>query len=101
MPTAGPVTRYRYPVPEKAARAIEETAWMALGYAESISAWIGRCPETPFTPEELVRLTGSPLGMGAASLAVHPKSAERAHVGPNDLCPCGSGKKFKRCCISA
>jgi len=19
-------------------------------------------------------------------------------VGPNDLCPCGSGKKFKKCC---
>jgi uncharacterized protein YecA (UPF0149 family) len=22
----------------------------------------------------------------------HPK------VGPNDACPCGSGKKFKKCC---
>ncbi|MDP9001490.1 MAG: SEC-C metal-binding domain-containing protein [Myxococcota bacterium] len=20
-------------------------------------------------------------------------------VGPNDPCPCGSGKKFKKCCI--
>lgn len=23
-----------------------------------------------------------------------------AKIGRNDLCPCGSGKKFKRCCIS-
>ena len=23
-----------------------------------------------------------------------------ARVGRNDLCPCGSGKKFKRCCES-
>lgn len=24
---------------------------------------------------------------------------ELRHVGRNDLCPCGSGKKFKRCCL--
>lgn len=23
----------------------------------------------------------------------------RVHIGRNDLCPCDSGKKFKRCCI--
>ncbi len=22
-------------------------------------------------------------------------------VGRNDLCPCGSGKKFKKCCLAA
>jgi uncharacterized protein YecA (UPF0149 family) len=22
----------------------------------------------------------------------------RGHVGRNELCPCGSGKKFKKCC---
>ena len=21
------------------------------------------------------------------------------HIGRNDLCPCGSGKKFKKCCL--
>jgi uncharacterized protein YecA (UPF0149 family) len=26
---------------------------------------------------------------------------DRAKVGRNDPCPCGSGKKFKKCCIAA
>ncbi|MCD6352679.1 MAG: SEC-C domain-containing protein [Proteobacteria bacterium] len=26
-------------------------------------------------------------------------SPEILDPGPNDLCPCGSGKKYKRCCM--
>ena len=26
--------------------------------------------------------------------------AEAVRVGRNDLCPCGSGKKYKRCCLA-
>lgn len=31
----------------------------------------------------------------------HPTPSQRAigRVGRNDYCPCGSGKKFKRCCL--
>ncbi|MDO8493239.1 MAG: preprotein translocase subunit SecA [bacterium] len=32
---------------------------------------------------------------GAAS--DHPDNADKAEVGRNDLCPCGSGKKYKKC----
>ena len=27
------------------------------------------------------------------------RSAQRLRAGRNDLCPCGSGKKFKKCCL--
>lgn len=27
-----------------------------------------------------------------------PRQRERGKVGRNDSCPCGSGKKFKKCC---
>ena len=27
-----------------------------------------------------------------------PEDVNLAEVGRNDLCPCGSGKKFKKCC---
>ncbi|MBP7343531.1 MAG: preprotein translocase subunit SecA [Clostridia bacterium] len=27
-----------------------------------------------------------------------PKTSSQARVGRNDLCPCGSGKKYKKCC---
>lgn len=32
-------------------------------------------------------------------LSLHPKTFKRAmKIRPNDLCPCGSGKKYKKCC---
>jgi uncharacterized protein YecA (UPF0149 family) len=32
-----------------------------------------------------------------------PKQMVREHgkIGRNDLCPCGSGKKYKKCCLSS
>jgi len=29
----------------------------------------------------------------------HPSSAKRSKIGRNEPCPCGSGKKYKKCCI--
>jgi hypothetical protein len=34
------------------------------------------------------------------SLRVTSVDEKRAEVGRNDLCPCGSGRKFKRCCLN-
>ena len=28
-----------------------------------------------------------------------PKKRIKKKIYPNDLCPCGSGKKFKQCCM--
>ena len=36
----------------------------------------------------------TPVGDGT----VAPKQAKSEKVGRNDLCPCGSGKKYKKCC---
>ena len=43
------------------------------------------------------------LGMGPADVGkffspLNPGKAAK-HVGRNDPCPCGSGKKFKKCCM--
>ena len=32
--------------------------------------------------------------------SVKPKGSDGKKVGPNDPCPCGSGKKYKKCCMS-
>ena len=42
----------------------------------------------------------APLILIAAFQQMMPKPASNPyrHVGRNDPCPCGSGKKFKRCC---
>lgn len=28
-----------------------------------------------------------------------PRPVASSRVGPNDRCPCGSGKRYKRCCL--
>jgi hypothetical protein len=33
-----------------------------------------------------------------AFLQMQPAQGARSKVGPNEPCPCGSGKKYKRCC---
>ena len=41
--------------------------------------------------------------LNAARLAMHAEaepSPAALHVGRNDPCPCGSGKKFKKCCLN-
>ena len=46
--------------------------------------------------EQVAKVTGTNKD---DSVAATPKRRETAKVYPNDPCPCGSGKKFKKCCI--
>lgn len=39
----------------------------------------------------------NPRELGAPDVAVDPIVNEQSKVGRNDLCPCGSGKKYKKC----
>ncbi len=40
-----------------------------------------------------------PIALGSANKTEEKKSARNDnHIGRNDLCPCGSGKKYKNCC---
>jgi hypothetical protein len=57
--------------------------------------------EAELTPEDELALGGQGAGdLIAALQKVMPKPVSNpyCHVGRNDPCPCGSGKKFKRCC---
>ena len=45
--------------------------------------------------EQVAKVTGTNKDESAAKA---PKKREHAKVYPNDLCPCGSGKKYKQCC---
>ena len=40
----------------------------------------------------------SATGTADATLKPQPVRKEKK-VGPNDPCPCGSGKKYKKCCM--
>ena len=47
--------------------------------------------------EKVAKITAT--GSGDGSEKKQPKRAGKK-VGPNDPCPCGSGKKYKKCCGS-
>jgi hypothetical protein len=54
---------------------------------------------SPFAaPESCEPLLLAPVPEPPAPKTVH-NSAQSAKVGRNESCPCGSGKKFKRCCL--
>jgi hypothetical protein len=57
--------------------------------------------EAALTQEDKLALGGQGAGgLISALQQIMPKPASNPyrHVGRNDPCPCGSGKKFKRCC---
>ena len=58
-----------------------------------------------YTPEELGKIRGTQMKSSAenvfvkpAIVTVPPKKSGSLKIGRNDPCPCGSGKKYKKCC---
>ena len=49
--------------------------------------------------EQAVKVT-SESGGGSDGTVKQQPVRNKAKVGPNDPCPCGSGKKYKKCCGS-
>ena len=69
----------------------------ALGVAEPVEPGVGPGAGQG-APRAAPKLVGA--GRGVANLAAGASAAPAAdwsHVGRNDPCPCGSGKKFKKC----
>lgn len=40
-----------------------------------------------------------PQGIASGNPAIPPAQFDASKIGRNDPCPCGSGKKFKKCCL--
>lgn len=76
---------------------------MVSGIREGTAQMILTVRPRPQTVErKQVLKGGSALLKGNAKENVKPTPVKKAaKVGPNDPCPCGSGKKYKKCCGSA
>lgn len=76
---------------------VEEMSWWACFQDDyrnsSTSSPEGPPPAAPFAPS-------APSGSGG-SFWPEPYVREGRKVGRNDPCPCGSGKKHKKCCLRA
>ncbi|WP_409366252.1 SEC-C metal-binding domain-containing protein [Microvirga sp. 3-52] len=105
MPVPAVATTLAYPSPHTAT-SIVQTSKLVCACAAKIKEQLDRLPQVPFSDDDLARLTKGQLS--SSMLRYLPKhKSDRARfiasakkdVGRNDLCPCGSGKKFKVCCL--
>ena len=89
----------------------EYDEWLATEKAEKAEHW-RRVKELEDDPQGLLlfaleKLTGKKVAdvvkakpsLPPPRLALPHKPAPKQKVGRNDPCPCGSGKKFKVCCM--
>ena len=62
---------------------------------------LGACVEqlTDAIPESVLGMYRQ--GRSAAGVSAQPFRRQTVKVGRNDPCPCGSGKKYKKCCGAA
>lgn len=72
---------------------VKEMSWWACFHEPALWARSGADAEPPLPIQEPVRETG---GWRPAE----PVRRKEPKVGRNEPCPCGSGKKYKRCCGS-
>lgn len=93
----GPIIRYRYPARSPIQAAIGWTAPLALKHSRAVVEWHNSIPSSPFSPEELLELTGSEHGMEVEWPEVDRGSQRRQKIERNAPCPCGRGEKYKRC----
>jgi preprotein translocase subunit SecA len=62
----------------------------------AVTAWADTVESRGEAPLENRRTSPA---RGAPSRAAAPRAADGSKVGRNDPCPCGSGKKYKKCCL--
>jgi hypothetical protein len=91
-----------YPASRFLAWSLLLTARGAWWCAYSANEMIDELRETPFSDEELKVLTNGRLTNDQAARPIirAPKPTKVPKVGRNDPCPCGSGKKYKACCLA-
>ncbi|MDY4221203.1 MAG: SEC-C metal-binding domain-containing protein, partial [Candidatus Faecousia sp.] len=55
-------------------------------------------PQQEIKREKVAKETGT-AAAGQSQVKKAPVRTAAKKVGPNDPCPCGSGKKYKKCCM--
>jgi hypothetical protein len=100
--------------PEEAARGRLAGHCLRRKYAHKAGSWFGLCllpsdlrirfgVHVNFEWQQDEMMEAATRGMRQESNLGEEleelRSLKRAKIGRNDLCPCGSGRKFKKCCL--
>ncbi len=70
-----------------------------LGYIDDVAVDLMRFPDDG--DDGAAADVDDPYDLDSPPLTAEPVINPWRHVGRNDPCPCGSGKKFKKCCLGA
>jgi hypothetical protein len=79
---------------EAAIESLKDHRQMITDVGEEVGWWACFRDDAWNTGRRKAQLSAPPLSLGTAK----PIRQPRPKVGRNDPCPCGSGKKFKKCC---
>ncbi|HCX64941.1 MAG TPA: nucleic acid-binding protein [Eubacteriaceae bacterium] len=71
---------------------VNEVMQLVMGMANNIRIW----ENNGFTPNEIFEKFEKP---NLRPLPDKPFEVKKEKIGRNDPCPCGSGKKYKKCCL--
>lgn len=104
VPTASPAITLQYPSATAQRASLCQTAQLVLACAVWTDKILQEMPSQPFSDEEVAALTDGELSNSLNFVVPSNESRvesipTKASVGRNDQCPCGSGKKFKKCCL--
>ncbi len=91
---------FRLKPPEEEARRAPAMAATAPAAARPVAAPVARVPQAPQMQQLAAQRKGMDQAAASAgrSRVTGPIRRKQEKVGRNDACPCGSGKKFKKCC---
>lgn len=93
------VISYGYPSGGGVEGCIERTAELFGKCIKTCMDIIGQIPEFTFSKEKILEMTGNEFGMRVETVSNPTMFKLNKNVGRNEKCPCGSGKKFKYCCL--
>jgi hypothetical protein len=89
-------------IPSDSIKNINRIAGLIMDFQNSLPKWSlkGHSPANLFEAERkhLSPLPKEPFDFGSVNRSSDSSAESGPKVGRNDPCPCGSGKKFKKCC---
>lgn len=57
-------------------------------------------PKKEYTKEEIKMIKEIRRKQNIANMRAHANDTKPEKIGRNDKCPCGSGLKYKKCCLN-
>jgi uncharacterized protein YchJ len=100
-----PAVTLNYPSETAQRVSMCQTALLVLACTAHTDRLLAEMPSVPFSEDEVAELTDGEVSnslnyFSPESIKEVLKTPTKHAAGRNEPCPCGSGKKYKRCCLN-